>query len=685
MIPTSVDLRSATMVHRASDHFNPPALTNFLGCVQAAVDPVAIWNLNFPPLACGDLITGHLFVDGRLFASSGEPVEFVWYPDRIERKATVNGLEVTSTTSLAWASTGAVVNFTIRNMSGGHRTSSCGLVLQGSVGRSVDGWRQPAAPVESDVVIDVDRERRAVVTTAPSGATSVQGVVGVEARPDDRALWFTVDLAPGETTQASFVHAVSDTLSGATQVFDELGADPSAVVESTREQWDAELAAVFTPGNDRYSGWLPTLETESDELRRLYLNGVLGVVYFKRISPHSVVGRTYDTLMPRYWQTLTYLWDYSLSSTVHALLDPAVMRGHLGRWMSRDVHDSYGTEWLTGDPVGIWYAVNDYAITQMIDEYVSWSGEKAWLGETVETQDGPRTVMSMFQEYAQYWRQFVSNGGLADYGGVGNLLECVSSYVHEVAAMNSANVWSMRTVAGYLEATDPGKARRLSEDADSLLSSLWALYEEGEGWFNARQPGGALLPVRHCYDLMTVLGTIPDDISEKRRTEMVGFFTSQLQTSNWMRALSPQDPDSVTSLRPDHQWNGAYTAWPAGIASGLFEIGQEELASNWMKGLARSANQGPFGQAHFTGDFVAAESGGAAKASAEIPFINDWACSSGGAWARLVIRSVFGVTPAADELRATPRLDHLDRNARLLNLRHGDDSYTIDHTGAHTG
>jgi len=44
---------------------------------------------------------------------------------------------------------------------------------------------------------------------------------------------------------------------------------------------------------------------------------------------------------------------------------------------------------------------------------------------------------------------------------------------------------------------------------------------------------------------------------------MAKFFKEELQTPTWMHALSPKNNDAVTSVRPDHQWTGAYTAWPA--------------------------------------------------------------------------------------------------------------------------
>jgi hypothetical protein len=697
MIPTPEELGSDALVHRPADLFNPPALTNFLGCVQVAVDPVALQNLNFPPLACGEVTSGQLFVDGWLFAAGGEPVTFRWFPDRVERSAAFRSLELESVTVLAWEQTAAIVRLRVRNVSGARRRVRLGIGIQGSISRVTTAWHRAQAPSESAPAatpdgmehgatptgtsgMTVDTGRGAVIHVAGSGAASIQGTVPVGIA-DGRTIGLELDLAPGEVSELVYLHALGADVAEARATYDQMAADPAGELRRVADEWRAELLAIFTPGNDRYTGSLPVLETADADLRRLYHMGVMGVAYFKRDSPHSVVGRAYDTLMPRYWATNTYIWDYSLSSTIHALLDPGEMRRQLERWMSLDVHAAYGSDWLTGSAVGIWYAANDHAMTALIDTYVRWTGETDWLAATLTAADrSPTTVGGQLERYATSWRDFASPGGLADYGGIGNLLECVSSYVHEVAALNIANVWNLRAAADLLD-TGGANAAAMRAEADALLERAWSLYADGSGWFNARQPDGRMLAVRHCYDLLMALNLIPDEIDERRRAELVESFTSQLQTPTWMRALSPADPDAVTSLRPDHQWNGAYTAWPAYVASGLFRIGREELAAEWLRGLARTANQGPFGQAHFVEEFAPPDAGGALKASSEWPYINDWACSSGGAWAKLIIESVFGVRAGLDGIAASPMLDRLDPDARLVGLQYRGHAHTVDRSG----
>jgi hypothetical protein len=408
----------------------------------------------------------------------------------------------------------------------------------------------------------------------------------------------------------------------------------------------------------------------------------VGVIYFKRDSPYSVYGRAYDTLMPRYWQSVTFLWDYHLSSLVHALLDPEVMRKKLELWMRLDIHKHFGTEYLTGAGVGPWYSVNDYAMCAIAHDYLRWNRDTAWLDGTVAGGDGS-TARGYLDRYARNWKRFKTPSGLADYGGLNNLLECVNSYVHEVASLNAANVFNMRFAADLAEMSgDSSEAARLREEASELVQHVRALYANGKGFWNARTPEGRLVEVRHVYDFITVLNTIGDDLSDREKSEMVAFFQRELQTPTWMHALSPDDDDALFSVRPDHQWTGAYPAWPPQSVTGLYKIGREDVAAGWLRGLARSANQGPYGQAHFAESVVEPEDGGARKAPPDIPYITDWTCSSNGSWTNIIIESIFGVKASLRHgLSAEPKLHPFDQHAVLRNLRIGERLVDVDRNG----
>lgn len=694
LIPNVDDLAADPVTHHYDDMIAPSGLTNFLGTARVDHDLTAISAVTFPPVSQGLTRTAASFVDGRLVESYGAPITHEWRPDRVRRSVTLPGLDLTTLTVCAPGETAVAIDVSVHNSGTAHRTVSITLTLAAGAAHSDETWLDAVAPEERNRA--APGPSRLVFTNQAATAWSVQGVdtglatgTGAEVRLSgiapasaehevgiggiERGGEVTVhlDLAPGATARFGYVHALATTEDAATATFERIAADVPATVRAAETFWNRQLDAAFRPGNGEFSGHLPTLETTSEPLRRLYWWGVLGVIWFRRDFAGNALGRSYDTLMPNYWATTTFIWDYSLSSITHALLDPDAMKRQLRHWIASDIHTHFGTSSLTGGPVGRWYSVNDYAMTRLVHDYVRFTGETDLLDE----KPGGRPVTEHLRDWALAWQSLRGSGPLADYGEIDNLLECVSSYTHEVASLNAANVWNLRTVAEILAAQgDTDDAAALEAEADGLVKAVADLYLPGRGHFAARQPDGTRVPVRHVYDFSVVGTTIAADLDEQVRREMVDCYRRELQTEVWLRSLSPWDPDASFSIRPDHQWNGAYPAWPADAARSLIALGAPEVAIDWLPGLARSANQGPPGQAHFTEEAMPALNGGARKAPPQLPYIIDWACSSAGAYVALVIESLFGVDPrvGSDRLDTSRAcIAELDPDAVLRGLRIG--------------
>jgi hypothetical protein len=316
-------------------------------------------------------------------------------------------------------------------------------------------------------------------------------------------------------------------------------------------------------------------------------------------------------------------------------------------------------------------------------DYLRYTGDTAWLDKPLTLKDGTvKPAAEMLKHFAHNYHNFQSESGLADYGGVNNLLECVSTYIHEVASLNAANVFNLRYAAEIASYKGNGnESQTLLDEANKLLERVQSLYADGKGFWHARYPGNELVEVRHVYDFLTVLNTIPDALSDKQKKEITRFFVNEMQTPTWMRALSPYDDNAMFSVRTDHQWNGAYPAWPPMSALGLYNIGEHDLAFNWLKGLSKTANQGPFGQAHFDENVMPLESGGSLKVSADIPYINDWTCSSNGSWAKLIIEGVFGVKAGLKSIEANPKFSSFDPKATLRGLKWQGNMYDVNRNG----
>lgn len=677
MAPSLAQIRSVPLVHGPREVFAPPMASNQWGEVQAWRGPSAYRLFTSPPYAVCEGVHAEIYVkegasdDVYALGEVEAPTTYIWGLDRVERSLAYRGLEYRSDLVLPPGRDALLLRLRVRNL-GPERRSDVRLFLRLLVGverlATWATWHTVALPPAR---VEADRERHAFVCSGEGGAWAVQGsnqpsasyrasvsfaewlgdanldgIVGNTVRSPAcyAGFEYPLDLGPGEEWELRFVHALAGSRAEALALYDAMQADFAGQLAAAEAHWAAELAAAFRPGNDRFSGHLPTLEGVPEEIERLYLTGLANLLFARRTGPRTPLGTVYKTISPRSGTTC-WLWDTQQASGALALLDPAVLRRLAEWWMAQDVHRYVGTDYLAEEPRGPAYSVNDYAMATMIHEYVRWTGHRAWL----EHEVAGRPVREHLRRYATHWRDLRRwpNSLLADYGEAHNLLECVRTYTHGVAAFNAANVWMNELVAAVDEARgEAALAAQHRAEADALFAAVQELYDP-RGWWRARQPDGRDVPVKTCYDFGVVMHTLYDRLAPAQRAAMIAFFTRDLMTPTWMRALAADDPAAALSRRVDHTHTGAYASWPANGLLALARAGEHERAFRWAEGLGRTARQGPFGQGHFHGgEGSLMEAGGARKAPDDPPHYEEWLEVAGGMYVQAVIEALFGVRPA---------------------------------------
>ena len=695
-IPTHEDLGSNRITYNFRDLVCTPAAQNEWGYAKATKSVSGITGISFPPFACcgvaeipwspGFLLTCELFLNGRVLIAYPPPadqVTYTWYPHRIVREARVEGLQFTTQTFLPAKQRTVAESIAVENRSGEYRKITLSFDLRAGVAAKPGKPWMSSCPGEGDNLLHWDAGRGCLDFEAQhSKAVSIQGVMPSADRLErDRMLVYELALNPGEIRTFHYVNALAEDHAGAISAYDRAQANFDGLLKENAETFGSLIRSAFSPGNSDFSGHLPQLVTKNESLWRLYYAGFTNLLTGRRTSPDSVYGPTYLTLGGRVLPTLSFPWDTSLTALSLAMLDPVPLRHLVETWFVQDMHQHLATDYISGQGMGPWYAVNDAAILRCADSYLRVTGDFAWLNKNI---DG-KPVLERLVDYAQYWKQLDSHGqGLGDYGKLENLLEVVSTYLHGVAGMNTGNVYGMRFVASLLDRRgDASRASQMRSEAKALAARInERLYVSGKGWWKCEQPDGSFFEVRHCYDLLTILDDMFEDLSGQQQREMSEFFWTQLHSQVWMRALSPDDADATWNIRPDHSWLGAYTAWPAMTAKGLYKIDPSAKVAEWVKGLAKSANQGPFGQAHIVESVFPTVNGGACKSPEDPPYFTDWSCISGGSFVDLVTQSIFGAEfTLFDGIRARTRLQDFDLDAKLLNVPYQGKNFTITRRG----
>ncbi len=690
-IPNVSDLAGDRLVHNMRDLYSSPTTQNEYGYVQAAKSVCGITAISLPPFGCcgvpdtpwspGYLLSCELFLNGRIlicYPDGGDQIAYQWYPHCFKRETVADGLKFSTKTFMPAKRRAVAQSIRITNLGDTLRTFTLGFDMRAAVAKKTTAWFT-YSPGEADNLLHWDSSRGCLIFEAQhSPAVSVQGITPKASRVDSgRMLMIEMTLGHGETKELHYVNAIDSDKETALADYEHLQASFSQIVQENEQAFNSLLKSAFTPGNSDFSGYLPQLETDDESLWKLYQAGFRNLIFARRASQDSKYGTTYITLGGRVLPTLSFPWDTSLTSLSLALLDPDALRRLVEHWFVQDMHQHLATDYISGEALGPWYGVNDMAIVRCAQNYLRVTGNFAWLDSRIND----KTVLHHLQFHASYWKQLdKASHGLGDYGKLENLLEVVSTYLHETAGMNAGNVSSMRFVADLLERRgDSRQALQLRHEAMELAQRInQKLYVPGKGWWKCGQPDGSFLEVRHCYDFLSVLDNMFEDLSGAQEQEMSRFFWEQLHSDYWMRALSPDDVDATWNIRPDHSWLGAYSAWPPATAKGLYKTDPAARVSKWVKNLAKAGNQGPIGQAHFVETVFPLENGAAYKCPTDAPYLNDWCCISGGGFVDLVIDTLFGANLTLyDGIKVQSRLADFDPKARLVNLRYQGKNYAI--------
>jgi hypothetical protein len=694
--PAPNDLASTEMEYSFTDLFNMPVFANELGYGQVSKSVSGVTGITFPPYACcgvpevtwspGLLTSCELVVNGQLLSIASPPgsrVKYRWLPQRVDREQTVSGLRIRTRTFMPMKQRSVAESIELTNISSERQKLTLGFDMQAAVIKKTTFW-MAGCPGEGGNRQSWDAAKGRVTFIAQqSAAASAQGIYPVaQGLQGGHILQHEIALAPGETRRFQYVNAIADTPEEANRIHDHLQANLAEAEKANEEFYAGMLDALFTPGNSFFSGYLPTLHTDDETLWNLYFAGIRNLISARRHSPDSKYGPAYLTLGGHTLPTLSFPWDTSLTGLTLALLDPAALRNIVEVWFVQDMHQHLATDYVSGTAVGPWYAVNDTAIVRCARDYLRVTGDFDWLEKSV----GGGTVLDHLTDHALYWEKLIhTNRGLADYGNIENLLEVVSTYLHEVAGMNAGNVASMRFVADLLDRRgDSPRANELRAKSKQLAERInRLLYVEGKGWWRAGQLDGTFNEVRHCYDFLALADSMVTDLTATQKAEMADFFWTQLRTGKWMRALSTGDSDATWNIRPDHSSIGAYASWPPMSAKALYRLGMPaEQIAGWLREVAKAGNQGPIGQAHFVEDVWPPLKGGAFKCPNDPPYLNEWSCIAGGAFADLVLDTLFGVDVSLDRLHVESRLAQFDSKAELRGFRHQDKTYVISSNSA---
>lgn len=692
---------------------NFPSLTNFIGGLQSTHNITAFQHFTVPPFAQAadshigwneSLTSQRLLCDtmpnwscelriggGSVLASTSK-----WLPYEIQRKAEINDVIVLSSLRMPFEQEGVFLQITLENKSAAEQEIPLSMLTYGRVRYygseewAIWGNRRPGD--DKFVVESLFGGREVVVTDQLSSAAVAYSFVNIPDRTviegDRGEVCWNIKLAPNEKTKIELVYAVENQKERAIAKARRWSFDFTRQFESAKKLWEERWQAAFTPGNKHFSGHYPTLETGDAKIRRVYYMGTLTPMLLCRTNlPLS--SRFFVTAGPRWANTIAYFWDVEMWANTWAMLEPETMKEQIADWFTLDLHNCYAIDGYSAKGAGPWYAANDWSIFRCIEAYLGVTGDTDFLFKEI----GSKTLLQHLEDLATYFetRPLSSGSMLADYGGSGNLLECSPSYIEGVPSLNAANVYMLRKTAKYYGQTgNIAKQKALELKAKKLLPYVLDLYEQGEGVWNARNKDGKKVPVRHCYDYVTIGQALEFDLKKKEKEEMNHFVESELLTKTWMRAMSLKDPAAAASDRPDHGPMGSYAAWPAMTMDIMCRFGDFDKAIDFLHATESVSRGGSWAQAH---EYINLEGEKEPVVRSASRGGQDALEGCGAAFAEVIIRAFFGFRPDLSKDKPellspkVPRgfngvLRHLSWNGKLYSVVSGENGVHLENDNA---
>jgi len=280
MIPNVDDLKSDILKHKSGDIFNPPGLTNFWGCVQSDIDLTGVRSLNFPPFGCSDIITGGLFIDDKYFPATGTYVDFVWYPDRIERSAEYKGIFYKSVTVLPMKKKAVLVHLEMENRSGEEREVEIRFGFAGSVTKAVRTWNDAFPPLERDNKIEIDNKRKALLYSAKhSTAFQLQGIYSLADEINTNGVKSKIKLKAAEKKNIIYINAVDDAVEDLQNTYDEITNNSKDIIKNVHDEWNEEIKADEQINNETTGAFFNFDKSEYDtsNIEQIYRESTLNV------------------------------------------------------------------------------------------------------------------------------------------------------------------------------------------------------------------------------------------------------------------------------------------------------------------------------------------------------------------------------------------------------------------------
>jgi hypothetical protein len=496
------------------------------------------------------------------------PMDYLWLPGELQRRAHLaDGMEIHTLVSPLFGQRGLLEWVELRNPSSAAHTVAVRISSEGSFGREADGqWTFGSVTrLRNTAALRLEALRPGWAGTSAVDGTWIVGCTLPGVRWQEGAFSGAVDLGPGQARSFAVVVGMG-TPAEARALAQKAGDDPAAAIAFDRNQWAALIVELYTQ--------VPRVTSSNRALVDFYDRSLLSYPVARWVLPELAAHPWYATSGVDGGAMCAYLWDYSYTARLNALVSPESDRDLIRLFLRTDLSQGYALLPFSAKIVGAHYSYNDYALIRLIYHYVLLTGDRAFLSEVI---DG-RTVWERAYAAAVYRDDLAKPVALIDYGTNENLLELklTDNYTHYVPSPNAERCWSYRAVdemAGWAGRPSPGLTHRAVDLARVIRDRLWSPTDR---WFASLDLKGKphLGYSIQVFDLLRL-----DMLDTEERAGMVSHLNEREFLSPWgVHSYSMTAPGYSPHARVDWGGPGVYTGDAPELVADLLHAGYARQA-----------------------------------------------------------------------------------------------------------
>lgn len=277
----------------------------------------------------------------------------------------------------------------------------------------------------------------------------------------------------------------------------------------------------------------------------------------------------------------SYLWDLSYSSHFLASLEGTSLSTLIESYLNpNSFFRGYSVSPFGGEWLGVFYAFQPYALTKIVEDYVTATRDYQWLNKTIPS--GESVIGTLERIVLKFDQKYATSCGLLDFGHNRHLIELqVADYEGIVPNPNFEHAWTLAALERLRGKAGLAPNPALSARAQSLLSLCQAQFWNGEqGWYfpdNAKQ---TIWSIQILSALR--LGVFPKECVAIMAKHLL---SPRFLGTHGLYSIAKDDRWHFTLFDADWGGGGCFTGHTAIILEGLAHYGLRAEAESILERL----------------------------------------------------------------------------------------------------